>query len=180
MRVPSPLIGLLLASLLISLMLACARAHPAPAACELAPSLDPTTHLTGEPLRSDSIGSRSAAIPNLTDAERRAAYRAIVADARMQRLLCGRDWSVEAIGVWHVAELKLGATVGIRVAEPFTATLDWPAVQYARVEGAGEHQRAVLVRDSSGEPLPPEHQYRVRSRRRTERAIRRLHVLVDP
>jgi hypothetical protein len=73
-------------------------------------------------------------IPSLTDEDRTAAVAIIADDPAMRPFLEGRAWNVVVIGVWHIAELKLGAGVVLALDPPASGTFEAPAVLFRRNE----------------------------------------------
>lgn len=90
----------------------------------------------------------SAAIPQLTDAERNKATQVALSDPRVAGLLNGRNYSVRAIAPWHTSSSlqKLGAVPIIAFEKPFQAELDWPTMEYDEEKIAFPHYRETTQR----------------------------------
>lgn len=74
-------------------------------------------------------------IPQLTEEERARVQSIATNDARVQKLISGRQYSVTSVGVWHSRSLKvIGGGVIFTLAEPASFEMDWPAANYDEAE----------------------------------------------
>jgi hypothetical protein len=75
-------------------------------------------------------------IPDLTKEDRDRAIEIAQADATVARLIEGRDYTIDSVGVWHTSKTleKIGAGVILALSEPASYDIDWPTAIYDRSE----------------------------------------------
>ncbi len=71
-------------------------------------------------------------IPQLTEDEENLIVEIAELDPRVQAVLAGNAYSIEAVSVWHTEETlqKIGGGVIFEFAEPVEVTMEWPGFRF--------------------------------------------------
>ena len=69
-------------------------------------------------------------LPTLTQEEEARAKEIALSDPGVQKLLEGKEYVIEAVGLIHDGELKIGALVVLRLDKSYWFDCDWPYAPY--------------------------------------------------